>query len=154
MNNMRCLIIEDDQIKLEKIIDYIISIGCIEPVVRNSFQSGISEILENKYEIIILDMSLPLYDTSKGGDMSRPKYFGGRDILKEMKRYKCKSYVVVMTQYHHFDGQMNLKELDTELITNYMENYKGYIFYSNEDEDWKNELKNHLEVVRNANIDC
>lgn len=138
---MKVLIIEDFKPKLEHIIEYIKSIKPKSEIVEKySFQSGLKSILENEYDLVLLDMSLPTYDieaTEKGG-VKRP--FAGREILKQMTRKSLSIPVIVITQFDYFGKESNRLSLD-ELTTQLKQfnNFYGTIFY-NAKFDWKNEL--------------
>ncbi|MEH6762954.1 MAG: hypothetical protein V7655_00510 [Aequorivita antarctica] len=136
---MRGLLIEDDQIKASKIIEYITdNFDNIQIVHRKSYQSGIKQIFEEDFKFILLDMSIPTYDQEAGSFSGKPRNFGGRDILKEMKRYKKQSNVKVVTQYNEFDGgSISIVDLDSELNKEYPKLYKGYIYYKSGQTAWE-----------------
>lgn len=137
---MNCLIIEDDPIKMSH-IETLVSSEFPEIVIHkcHSYMSGINAILSGEFCFILLDMSLPLYDDVFQN--SKPKNFGGRDILKEMKRHKKKSIVMVITQYNEFDdGSISMKDLDEQLTKIYPSTYHGYIHYETTKNIWQSEL--------------
>jgi CheY-like chemotaxis protein len=144
---MKCLIIEDDPIKMNHIENLIKSTFPEVQLSRSiSYMSGINTILENDFDLILLDMSLPLYDDIYQG--SKPKNFGGRDILKEMKRHRKSSLVKVITQYNEFDdGSISMKELDSQLTKIYPSIYKGYIHYETKRNIWQSELINYIKSI-------
>ncbi|MFI4912468.1 MAG: hypothetical protein ACIAQZ_12445 [Sedimentisphaeraceae bacterium JB056] len=142
-------IIEDDFNKLHQITDFI---KCILPsanIVQNhSYQSGLKSIIEKKPELIILDMSLPTYDLSSGEPGGTFRYYGGRDILRNITRKKIKSKVIVVTMYEKFgEGHdaLSLSELKKRLKKDFEENYIGTIFYQPSTIMWQNDLKNYIE---------
>src|SRR5690606_23770013 len=105
LNIMNAILIEDDQNKAEKILNYLKSkFKEINLIHRMSYQSGLRDIFKNNFDFVLLDMSLPTYDQGKSNFSGKPRNFGGRDILKEMKRYKKTSKVLIITQYNEFDG--------------------------------------------------
>lgn len=137
---MKCLIIEDDPIKMNHIETLINSkFPEIQLVKCISYMSGINAILDGEFNLILLDMSLPLYDDTY--QTSNPKNFGGRDILKEMKRHNKSALVKVITQYNEFDdGSISMRELDAQLKKIYPSTYKGYIHYETKKNLWQSEL--------------
>lgn len=146
---MKGLLIEDDTAKADKIAELISSeFPDFSLNTVMSYQSGINEILEVDYDFILLDMSLPTYDQIKGNFSGKPKGFGGEAILKEMRRYKRKSIVKVITQYNEFDGGLiSMRELDAQLYTNYPGLYHGYIVYIAKHTEWEEELFKFLKSL-------
>jgi len=72
-------------------------------------------IMSKDFDLLVLDMSIPTFDTPDPSGANRHRPFGGKDILQELKRIQKKIPVVVMTQYSVFgEGRDNisLKELD------------------------------------------
>jgi len=137
---MRCLVIEDDSIKMSN-IELLLSskFPKIEVTKCSSYMSGVNEILKNDFDFILLDMSLPLYEDTF--QTAKPKNFGGRDILKEMKRNKRKAFVKVITQYNEFDdGSISMTDLDEQLKSIYPSIYQGYIHYETKLNLWQKEL--------------
>ncbi|QXP79101.1 MULTISPECIES: hypothetical protein [Winogradskyella] len=148
---MKGLLIEDDPIKASKILDFLAdkyTNSEIELIHRKSYQSGLKDIFNDTFEFILLDMSIPTYDQDEGNFSGKPRNFGGRDILKEMKRYKKSSNVMVVTQYNEFDGgSKSIKDLDEELIEKYSDLYKGYIYYKSGQTEWEINLLRFIDSI-------
>lgn len=146
---MRGLLIEDDPIKATKILDFLKDkFSSYTLLHRKSYQSGIKQIFEENFDFILLDMSIPTYDQDQGNFSGKPRNFGGRDILKEMKRNKKESQVLVVTQYNEFDGgSLSIKQLDSQLSEKYSELYKGYIYYKSGQTDWEDNLSNFIKSL-------
>lgn len=146
---MKILLIEDDPIKASSIKDYIENLNTKNKVdIRGSYKGGIDYIFNQPFDCILLDMSIPTYDSEQNNFSGKPRNYGGKDILKEMKRYKRKGLVKVITQYNEFDGgSVSMKELDAELKSKYSSIYKGFIIYSIKKNDWKAELELFLNTL-------
>ncbi|OUS15801.1 hypothetical protein A9Q93_06240 [Nonlabens dokdonensis] len=146
---MKGLIIEDDPNKAKKVIGFIEgNFPNINMKLKISYQSGLKEIFQNQFDFILLDMSLPTYDQNTSSSSGKPRNFGGRDILKEMKRYKKVSEVKILTQYNEFDGgSISINELHTQLESKYFEIYRGYIIYNSKRTEWQNELNDFLKSL-------
>jgi DNA-binding NtrC family response regulator len=148
---MKGLLIEDDQIKESEIVEFIqdnFPSPGIELISKKSYQSGIKTIFEESFDFILLDMSIPTYDQDQGNFSGKPRNFGGRDILKEMKRYKKESNVLVITQYNEFDGgSMSIKDLDEELRIKYSNLYKGYVYYKTGQTEWEINLLRFINSI-------
>jgi CheY-like chemotaxis protein len=148
---MKGLLIEDDQIKASEIINFLTknspNLGK-NLIHRKSYQSGIKEIFESTFDFILLDMSIPTYDQDQGNFSGKPRNYGGRDILKEMKRYKKVSSVLVITQYNEFDGgSMSIKDLDKELRIKYNNLYNGYVYYKTGQTEWEINLLRFIDTI-------
>jgi CheY-like chemotaxis protein len=146
---MKGLLIEDDPIKATKILDFLKdNFSSYTLLHRKSYQSGIKQIFTENFDFILLDMSIPTYDQDQGNFSGKPRNFGGRDILKEMKRNKKISKVLVVTQYNEFDGgSLSIKQLDNQLSEKYTELYKGYIYYKSGQTDWEDNLSNFIKSL-------
>ena len=61
---MKILIVEDDENKLNNLKDFINEyyLNEVNIDICHSFQSGLESILINKYDLLLLDMSLPNFD--------------------------------------------------------------------------------------------
>lgn len=143
---MRLIIIEDDLNKATEISNYIKNnYNDIDIIVKRSYRNGLKEVIENDYDLILLDMSLPTYDITVDEPGGSFRHFAGRDILKEIKRRNIHTKVVVVTQFEILgegNNQITYKELDMQLLENYNENYFGLIYYNAGISDWMNALDN------------
>ena len=111
-----------------------------------SFNSGVRKVYENKWNLIILDMSLPTYDithTESGGDK---KPVAGKNIMKRMLNRKIIVPVVIITQFETFDDdRISLNSLNAEFQDGFKEIWKGTVFYGND--DWSIDLKEILDKI-------
>ena len=124
---MQILLIEDNSNKLKQIkrvLKEIYPESNIEEAY--SFNSGVKKVYENKWNLIILDMSLPTYDithTESGGDK---KPVAGKNIMKRMLNRKIIVPVVIITQFETFDDdRISLKSLNAEFQDGFKEIWKG-----------------------------
>lgn len=141
---MKGLLIEDDSIKATKLLEYLNDyFPKFSLLHRKSYQSGIRQIFEETFDFVLLDMSIPTYDQDQGNFSGKPRNFGGRDILKEMKRNKKTSKVLVVTQYNEFDGgSISISQLNDQLEKKYPSLYCGYVIYKSGHTDWEDKLSN------------
>ena len=83
----KIILVEDDGKKIKDIREFFSrKYGYNRLIVRESYQSGLREIFSNKYDLLLLDMSIPTWDKSPvepGGNFEK---FGGYKILREMQR--------------------------------------------------------------------
>jgi CheY-like chemotaxis protein len=148
---MNLLIIEDDKNKINHVLEYISKeFSDWSITVKKSYQGGLKAIFKNQYDFIVLDMSLPTFDTSSLEDGYKFRPFGGKEILHEMKRKNISIPTIVFTQFESFgegDNFTVLDELKNELSSNFPMTYKGTVYYSASETTWKNELKHAIEKI-------
>lgn len=140
---MRVLIVEDDPNKLLSITKFLNDYSNIQYETRTAFQSGVRAILSNSFDLLLLDMSMPVYDVTgrDGGGRSLP--LAGRDILFQLKRKKIHLKTIIITQYEAFGG-MSLENLHQNLLQEFSENYVGYVYYNVTQDNWRHSLAHLL----------
>jgi len=148
----RLLIVEDNHIKLEGLRNFINStFNDFEIFECTSYNSASKEIALNykQYNLILLDVSMQIYDISSdesGGD-SEP--LAGKNILNQMFLRDIPTKVIVVTMYENFVDGTKIKELDKEFKEKYSENYFGYIFFSHNSIEWQKDLKDLITKTLN-----
>lgn len=138
---MKILIVEDDLHKLEQISSFIMEVfGDYKIVHAGSYQSAVKKLKEDDFELIVLDMSIPTFDIEADVSSGRPRSFGGRDILLQMKIKKIETKAIVVTQFDSFGpggSKVNLDTLIKQLQRLYPSTYAGTVYYKASSEDWK-----------------
>jgi len=149
---MRIIFIEDHPLKQAQINKYINERFPETDIInKNSYISGLKELIHNydNYDLLLLDISMPNYDISSddsGGDWMP---LAGKKILKEMYLRDIPTKAVVVTMHGSFDDGTRITELDSELKTEFPDNYIGYVYYSQISEEWKDKLEQLLKELRN-----
>lgn len=145
----KIILIEDDKKKIQDIEDFLSSVFNYKSlVVKESYQSGLRELIFNNYDILLLDMSIPTWDRTPvemGGNYQK---FGGYMVLKEIIRKNKPVNTILITMFDDFgesDNSITLNQLDQILTKEFPEIYKGTVYYSSRENKWKDELKAHLE---------
>lgn len=136
---MKILIIEDDPNKLDALTNFLKQYRGAECFTQTAFQSGLRAILSNAYDLLLLDMSMPVFDTRLGHSGGRSLPLAGRDILFQMKRKRIDLRTIIVTQYENFDD-ISLGELHQNLCNEFPENYVGYVYYNVTQDQWRHEL--------------
>jgi len=139
---MRILIVDDDRAKIDKIEEVILNKFEVDIVNRKySYQSGIKEILNSEYDLVLLDMSMPTFDITSRDNGGQLKEVAGKDIMRYMKRKKVMIPVIVITQYDILgEKAIKLSDIMIELETKYREFYLGTVYYDVTIENWKTEI--------------
>lgn len=143
------LLVEDYVEKANNIIDFLNTEFPDFVVQRcSAYNSAQETIFENpdKYDLILLDMSMTTYDLETDASGGKPEPTAGKDLLEGMFLRNISTPVIVVTMYNVF-GRKELSAFHEELLENYPQNYKSYVFYSSQRNDWKNELKKKIKEV-------
>lgn len=145
----KILIIEDNVAKLEKLRDFCHdNYPDYEIVERNSYNSAQQEVIfhGSEYTIILLDVSMYTYDVDQNENGGEPEPLAGSNILRFMLLRRIKTPVIVVTMYESFVDGVKIQELDKRFSESYKNIYKGYVFYSHKNDDWKINLKNKMQL--------
>jgi CheY-like chemotaxis protein len=150
---MKVLIIDDDKPKLDEIKKFVTdNFECTSISERGSYQSGLKEIMSTYPDLILLDMNMRTYDPSEvdptGG---RPRHFAGLDILKQIKRRKLRTKVIVITQFPIFGGgkdEKTLEELTNTLKSEFEDVFIGTVFYKYSENSWMKPLRIYIEQTK------
>lgn len=143
---MRILLVEDQKYKSDDIIYYLSTTLGVDIKLARSYSEGVTEVLGNGYDLILLDMTLPIFEKSEGEDGEQMFEDGGRRIMRRMKSKKIVTPCYVITQYDKIQD-VTIETMDIELKRMFPYIYKGYIFYQSNSNVWKTKLS---EVIENA----
>jgi DNA-binding NarL/FixJ family response regulator len=148
---MKIIFIEDHPLKQAQ-INKLIDENFIDSILvnKNSYISGLKELIENhqSYDVLLLDISMPNYDISSedsGGDWMP---LAGKKILKEMYLRDIPTKAIVITMHGSFDDGTKITELDDNLKLEFPDNYIGYVYYSQINDEWKEKLVKLLNEIR------
>jgi DNA-binding NarL/FixJ family response regulator len=148
---MKILLIEDHPLKQAQITKFVSEkfVGC-EIVTKNSYISGLKELKKHHdiYDVLLLDISMPNYDISSedsGGDWMP---LAGKNILKEMYLRDILTKAIVITMHGSYDDGTKITDLDKDLQKEFSDNYIGYVYYSQLNEDWKEKLYQLLNSIK------
>lgn len=148
----KILIIEDDEVKLSTLIQFVTSeFPDLKVDTARSFSSGLRCIINGSkfYCGILLDMSMPNYDasTSEPGG-GKPESFAGSDLLAQMKLRKINIPTILVTMFDkHGDepNRLSLEQLEKRLTDLYSPTFRGLTYYSLSESGWRNSLKSQIE---------
>jgi CheY-like chemotaxis protein len=150
---MNILVVEDDDNKRKQLTDYLREVysGCV-CVETRSYQSGLKAMLQTRYDVVFLDMTMPTFDRTpaEGGGRIRP--FAGRDILAQVSSRKIRQPVIVFTMFEVLgegESQVTANELDRQLKETYHENYLGLAYYNAASSDWRDRIR---ELIKQLGI--
>lgn len=140
---MQVLIVEDNHNKLKQIKMFVKQSypnAFIHDAV--SYTAGLRRIYEEKWDLLLLDMSLPIYDIGQqetGGDK---KSIAGKEIMKRMIHRKIFIPTVVITQFDTFgENEISINTLNKEFEEKLSQVWRGTISYEDSSNKWKIQLK-------------
>jgi DNA-binding NtrC family response regulator len=146
----KILIIEDDKIKIERLSVFFAS---EEINIKESFQSGLSEIKSNMlaYDFLVLDMTIPLWEKGNNDLGGNYEQFGGEKILKEMKRRKLFLPTILFTMFDVFptkEGNITFNEVNNIFKKEFSEFYIGAVFYNSNEDNWQLEMTDLISKIK------
>ncbi|MDH5888966.1 MULTISPECIES: response regulator [Vibrio] len=142
------LIVEDNEYKRTRIKE-LISTEFPDCKISEcySFTSAWKLISSNKFDLILLDMSIPTFDKTDSDLGGTFRVFGGRELARKIKRRAISTKFVFITQYKSFSdstSSLSFEGLKDELLLQYEDECLGLILYSNTASDWREELIMHM----------
>lgn len=157
-NELKILIVEDDEPKLRSLVSFLLDngISIVNIVTKASLASAIMALSTESFGLAVVDMSLPTYEeaTDRHGG-GNPLGFGGADILRFIRSEVPSTRSVVLTQYEEFpvgpDGEKRgLKELEDELRSELGTEFFGVIHYAGQHGEWRERLLSYLRKTLEA----
>lgn len=147
---MKILFIEDDDNKRESICNFLrISFPSIVIDCGMSVESGVQLAVDNSYNLVLLDMTIPNFDKKGGRNGGNSFKNGGEIIIKELIDeciiFKC----AIITQYETFNNE-TIDQISNRVRSICGSNYKGFIKYNKLDDEWKDNLKKIIKDVKNT----
>ena len=144
----KILLIEDDEKKIDDVKLFILSnYSGFSLTIKEAYQSGLRELMMNAYDMLLLDMSLPTFETMDLEGVGSFEKFGGFKIMKEIARKKKQIYTVLITMFDDFgesDTSITLQQMDIVFKLEFQNQYKGFVFYNSKESSWKKALSQHL----------
>lgn len=148
---MKILIIEDDELKhqhLEKFVSVLIPETAF--TWRKSYQSGLKEVMANSYDLVLLDMSMHIYEKTARESGGSFETYAGRMILNEIDINDINTRVIVVTGYDVYSDGKTLETLKIELRNEFGFFYIDTVYFIGSQDKWKTELTRLL--TENFNI--
>lgn len=145
----KVLLVEDYDDKANNILSFMANkFPDIEVSRCSSYNAAQEEIFENpnKYDLILLDMSMNTFDLSSDASGGLPEASAGQDILEGMYLRDITTPVIVVTMYNVF-GRKELTTFDKELKESYPQNYKAYVYYSSQSKTWEKLLSAQIRKI-------
>ena len=146
MVRLMILLIEDDDDKAESISGVISMVSGMSLERVTSLTGGIRFLAGrgSEVELVLLDMTMPTFDRNDAiGIGSETEPLGGIQLLSQMQLRGIIIPVVVVTMFDDFgggEGRMSLESLHEDLESRFASLYRGYIYYSSAQSEWRDQL--------------
>lgn len=144
---MKLLCIEDQKEKYEQIKTSIEKLN-FQIDWENNCQNGLMKLRQEQYNVILLDMSMPICNDSEQETFDS---YAGMYVLGEIKRRKYATKVIVITGFSDFeqgDKVITLSELNENIKNKYKTIYLGYVKYDSTTIEWQEKLMELLTKVK------
>lgn len=140
---MRVLIIEDDDQKQLQLVETVKTfMPEAEVQTARSLQTGIRAVKDKDLNLVLLDMTMRNFDRTSVEEGGRPHAFAGLEILRQMRRNRVSTPVIVVTHFDRFGEEKNyttLEQLKSDLRDTFT-NYLGTVQYKSNVDDWQDQL--------------
>ncbi len=141
---MKVLIIEDTDYKIEglsRVVSEALPKARVESA--RAFHTGIDKLRAFKPDIVLLDMTLPTFETKTGELDGRTRLYGGKEVLAEMEFAGVKSKVIIVTQFDRFGEPPDVIEFPAllkQLSKSFPDLIAGGVYFSNVTTRWRSDL--------------
>lgn len=135
----KALIIEDDQYKIRDLEKKIFQTKWVLKIVT-SVRDGVVEVMTNKYDLIVLDMSLPTFEKTRKTSGGSPQSHGGLEVIREMRLGANKTPTIILSQYPDLELQgegILIEDSPSALQERYGINVIGGVVYDSELDIWE-----------------
>ncbi|MBR9867556.1 MAG: response regulator [Oceanospirillales bacterium] len=141
---MKILLIEDGDYKIERVCEYINSLNNSHSItVCKSYSSALQNIVQENFDLAIIDMSLPTFDKSPDEAGGEFRTYGGLDLARQIKRRKINIDFLYLSQYKTFsdsDSSLTINDVNIQAENLCGPSYLGFIYYEHSGYDWKKTL--------------
>ena len=140
---MKIICIEDQLSKLNSIVSFLNKQGFFSVTQAINYQRGMSELSTDIYDLLLLDMSMPIANYEYRFDTFNS--FAGLAVLREIKRKKIDIKVVIITGFNDFvtDNEsttVSFDKLKKQIEKDFNDICIGYILYSAVSVEWQSKL--------------
>jgi len=140
----RVLIIEDNKNKLKKVKETAMKLlpaASVHDAI--SYTGGIRRIYEEQWDLILLDMTLPVYDITPHDNGGDRRSTAGKEIMKRMQNRGKIIPTIIITQFDTFgESGLSISNLNDEFSNDLKEIWKGTVNYVDASNKWQIDLKN------------
>lgn len=152
IDQIRCLIVEDDAFKMEGIRAHLKDVlGVrVETTECQALSSATSLLTSSKFDLAILDMSIHSHELEAGAGSPFSLSSGGLDVLFEIVYSGDKTPCIIITQYPDIEIEgvpIPVEMAQQEILEKFDIQVAGCVRYVEDDNQWKVEVTAILEQL-------
>jgi DNA-binding response OmpR family regulator len=151
---MLIYIVEDDDLKLEKLNSFLEStLPNHHYKIGGSFQSGLRLIESETPDLVILDMTLPTFDRAPNAREGRPRPLGGYDLLRKLQLRRIDTKVIILTQLVSFgedSKKVSFDEITERCRLEFPNLFIDSVYFDQGDISWQIRLLELISELNNA----
>ncbi len=149
---IKCLIVEDDQFKMEGIRSHLSDIfqNRIEMIGCQSLASATALLAIHEFKLAIIDMSIHSHEPQAGAGSPFPLSSGGLDVLFEIDYSQNQTHCIILTQYPDIEIEslpIPVELAQKEIFKKFNIEVAGCIRYLENDNQWKTDITLILEQL-------
>ena len=143
---MKVLIIEDSSLKLDELKRFFEeNLPEWEVQDAQSHNTAMCRIIDEKWDYLILDMTLPNYDSNGAMDNDHMESMAGSMIINRMNHLGIVIPTIIVTKFVTFGMEsLGLEEINRILKEKFSNIWCGTVFYDETTGEWKEKLLNLL----------
>lgn len=129
---MKILLVEDESHKKDELLQCVRDACGVTPEVVDGVRLAVLSVLNNDYDLIILDMALPTFGGSENGNKGHDQADGGIEVLRALKSKNKVAKVIIVTQYSDFyigASKIKLKDAPKVIEEKYGQPVVGAVLY-------------------------
>ncbi|WP_275234883.1 hypothetical protein [Pantoea ananatis] len=153
---MKVLIADDQDSKQESLNDFMTSNYSNIIIDKSySFKGTRDKIIRNSFDLILLDMTMPSFDSQPDKDNivdGKNRALAGKDIIQTMVYRQIISNVIIVTQFDVFGRHYQMTSIDEiiePLVKDYPDIVKGYVLWDYQSDSWQANLLNIINGLKN-----
>lgn len=149
---IKCLIVEDDQFKMEGIRSHLMGIfkDRIEISECHALASAAALLALQEFNLAIIDMSIHSHEPEAGAGSPFPLSSGGLDVLFEIDHINNTTHCIILTQYPDIEIESLPIPIDLakqEIFDKFDIEVAGCVRYLENDNQWKENITLILEQL-------
>ena len=131
----RVLLIEDESHKRDELTSYLKEFLFSEKEIDvvESVREAVISVIENEYDLIVLDMALPTYSISDDStDGGQDQDLGGVEVLRTLKLHGKSTNVIIVSQFSDIkldEKRIKLNAAKALLKRKYGQTIRGAVLY-------------------------
>lgn len=152
IEKIKCLIVEDDQFKMEGIRSHLSDIfgDRLEVVGCQALASATALLATQTFDLAIIDMSIHSHEPEAGAGSPFPLSSGGLDVLFEIASSENNTSCIILTQYPDIDIEslpIPVSLAKQEILEKFDIEVAGCVRYLENDSQWKADICAILERI-------